>query len=75
MPGARAYLPGRGLLLAAPVLRDPDPLGDRHAVIARLLARVHLGDCVLGGPDGWMTHIPDLMVYDNQDLQGDPLTF
>lgn len=40
--GLAGALPGGGLLLAAPVLRDPDPLGDGHAVIARLLARVHL---------------------------------
>jgi len=39
---ARLPLPGARLLLAVPVLRDPDPLADRHP----LVPPVHLVDLV-----------------------------
>jgi len=40
---ARLTLPGAGLLLAVPVLRDPDPLAHRHPLVPPLHL-VHLVD-------------------------------
>ena len=39
-----ATLPGARLLLAVPVLRDPDPLAHRHPLVAARLHLVHLVD-------------------------------
>ena len=51
---ASGTLPGAPLMLAVPVLRDPDPLADRHPLVATTsgLHLVHLVDVDLGRTGG-----------------------